>query len=138
MSTYIFLDPDGTADFGMVVVVLAKTAIHYAHECKRPVVRIMCSEGFLVPVGGAAIPVLHEWFRRNLYFHSASAVEQCVLKEILEGITLWKTYPDGENVADERHFLKLDSLRADEVFEGWIPVKSVYGQGVLIFKGRKD
>ncbi len=62
---------------------------------------------------------------------SADALE--VLTALVGAILFWKTYPRTSGHEDERTFLQLDRSRLSELTEAWIPVRTVYGPGVLIF-----
>ena len=33
MGSYVFLDPDGSQEWGLVVIVAAATSVFYAHQC---------------------------------------------------------------------------------------------------------
>lgn len=148
MSTYIFLDPDGTQEFGLLVVVAAGTGVTYAHQCGGLATETRELEGFLVPVGGpAASRRLREFFRRRFRgnppwlgegpdampgaaWPSADLEE---LQALVGEIAFWKTsrHGDGE---DRQAFLELDTARCSDLTEAWVPVKTVYGPGVLVFE----
>ncbi len=55
------------------------------------------------------------------------------LQQILNQIPHWKTNRDGEG-DDQRGFIEIDDQNIDKTTEGWIPVKTLYGTGVLLFK----
>jgi len=145
---YIFFDPDGTQPLGLIAIVAAATGITYAHQCGGYATEIRQLEGFAVPVGDAtAAQPLCAFFAQRFHGNppigernaekrsyggwTAADLEQVDL--LLGHIALWKTYPEGSGMDDEREFLHLDRNRLDELTEGWIPVRSVYGPGVLVF-----
>jgi hypothetical protein len=145
---YIFLDPDGTQDFGLVVIVAAATGVTYAHQCGG-LATILCEmEGFAVPLGGpmASEPLrafFHRRFRGNPPMLSRDleslpgaqwtpeALEE--LSGLVEQIAFWKTHSDASGKDDEPHHLRLDRARIGELTEAWVPVSTVYGPGVLVF-----
>ena len=147
-QAYIFLDPDGTQDFGSLVIVAAPTGVVYAHQCGGLATEDREQEGFAVPVGGpsAARPLrafFHQEFHGNPpilgsrgnvmlgpWWTDAQITE---LQALVEQVALWKTYASPSGMDDVRTFLKLDLDRLDELTEAWIPVHTAYGRGVLIF-----
>jgi hypothetical protein len=141
MSNYIFLDPDGTQEFGVYVVVLAPTGVMYAHQCAGYLNDLCEAEGFLVPLGGTqAAQKLESFFRRFKgnppRGHSGSAWESRDLQElatIVSEIVFWRTVRDGDGT-DERLFLEVDYERVADLTEGWIPVKTPYGRGIVLHK----
>jgi len=53
MTTLILLDPDGTQDFGLFLIVKAETGIRYVHQCAGYATEERSEEGFLIPLGGS-------------------------------------------------------------------------------------
>jgi hypothetical protein len=148
MHPYIFLDPDGTQPLCLMVIVAAATGVTYAHQCGGYATRIRQLEGFAVPVGDAtaAQPLrafISQRFRGNPSIVKGGADERAddgwtaadleQLNVLLGHIALWKTFPEGAGVDDERALLRLDRSRLDELTEAWIPVSTPYGPGVLVF-----
>jgi uncharacterized protein DUF6210 len=148
MQPYIFLDPDGTQPLGLIAIVAAATRVTYAHQCGGHATEIRQLEGFAVPVGDAtAAQPLRAFFAQRFHGNppigglnaekrsdggwTAADLEELDL--LLGHIALWKTSPEGSGVDDERAFLHLDRSRLEELTEAWVPVRSVYGPGVLVF-----
>lgn len=141
MDTYIFLDPDDTQEFGLYAIVSAVTGITYAHQRGGYTNEIRSIEGFLVPLGGphAAAPFV-QFFRQfkgnpprmdspyGTVWHDS---DLHTLTRLVHALPLWKTTNDPSK-DDEQVFLELDRQRLDELTEGWIPVRTVYGPGMLI------
>jgi hypothetical protein len=147
-KSYIFVDPDGTQEFGSLVIVVAPTCVVYAHQCGGLACELRELEGFAVPVGGpsAARPLrtfFHQTFHGNppVPGHNTTArlgpwwtdAQIGELQALVEQIAFWKTYAPESGTDDERTFLKLDLERLEELTEAWIPVQTAYGSGVLIF-----
>lgn len=147
-KAYIFLDPDGTQEFGSLVIVAAPTGVVYAHQCGGLTCEDRELEGFAVPVGGpSAARPFRTFFLQE--FHGNPPVpgnrgslmlgpwwtdaQITELQALVEQIALWKTYAPKSGMDDERTFLKLELDRLDELTEAWIPVHMAYGRGVLIF-----
>jgi uncharacterized protein DUF6210 len=145
---YIFLNPDGTQDFGVLVIVAAPTGVIYAHQCGGVYNLQREAEGFVVPVGSpeAAKPLL-AFFKRRFRGNppdrepgqaltpwaawTPNALAE--LASLVSEIYLWKTNPDSAETEDERVAISLDRSRLDELTEAWIPVLTVYGPGILVF-----
>jgi Family of unknown function (DUF6210) len=148
MHPYIFLDPDGTQPLGLLVIVAAATGVTYAHQCAGYATVIRQLEGFAVPVGDATAaqplraffsqrfhgnPPIGEWDAEKRVDDEWTAADLETLDLLLGHIALWKTFPEGSGMDDERAFLHLDRSRLAELTEAWIPVRCVYGPGVLVF-----
>jgi Family of unknown function (DUF6210) len=142
VKPYVFFDPDGTQDFGLLVVVVLPTGVTYAHQCAGLRAEIREVEGFAIPVGGpeAAAPLL-TFFRTRFHGNPPSRVSGVAptwtdadvqeLEALVSNIPLWKTMRDGRS---ERVFLKLDISKLSDATEAWIPVQTAYGPGILLFK----
>jgi hypothetical protein len=145
---YVFLDPDGTQQLGLVIIVAAKTGVWYAHQCGGYSTEERDIKGFAVPLGAvSAEQPLISFFRDTFHGNppaldrdleadaggqwSADALD--VLAALVGAILFWKTYPRTSGYEDERTFLELDRSRLRELTEAWVPVRTVYGPGVLIF-----
>jgi hypothetical protein len=147
---HIFLDPDGTQEFGLYVIVETATGVEYSHQCAGLYNEIRTMEGFLVPLGGfdESRP-LQKFFR--VHFHGnpplpkefaasvygAKWTEELLdeLEALVAQIDFWKTSSpnDTEDDQTQRAFLHLDRSRVRELTEAWVPVATVYGVGVLVF-----
>ncbi|MCZ6816298.1 MAG: DUF6210 family protein [Planctomycetota bacterium] len=136
---YVFLNPDGTKDFGLAVIVEHTTGVTYGQQCAGYLVEEQTLEGFLIPVGGPdqAKPIF-DWFWKR--FHGKCYKPQVnwtnelitELRGLIEEIPCWLTV--SGNGADRRVMLELDVERIDECVEAWIPVKTPYGRGILALK----
>lgn len=132
---YVFLNPDGTQETGLLVIVEHATGVKYAQQCGGLAAEIKTLEGYLVPVGGsAAAKKIYQWFwKRFAGTCSTGKVEWkddwiAELGELISAIPCWLTRANGE---DERFELELDVNRIEECLEAWIPVRTPYGPGIL-------
>ena len=122
---YIFLDPDGTQDFGLLVIVAAPTGVVYAHQCGGLYTLQREAEGFIVPVGSletakALLVFFHRRFRGNPPFREPvkaldlwdewppDALEE--LETLVGEIFLWKTNPDSAITKEERVAISLQAI----------------------------
>jgi hypothetical protein len=138
---YIFLDPDGSRGVGLLVLIAAPTGVTYAHQCGGLETGVRELEGFAVPLGDeeAATPLV-AFFKAfqgnppsicspfgNIWTETLIAD----LGRIVGAIGFWHTrrHPDD----DRRLFLALDTERFAEATEAWVPVRTPYGPGVLIW-----
>jgi hypothetical protein len=152
MPLYLVLDPDGSLDaagaFGLFVLIPAPTGVVYAHQCagRRNVVRE--AEGFLIPVGGlgaadefVGADRLVAFFERTFRGHPPDPQRppdgtwtEAHLRELtalVGAIPCWLTPRALEGT--RRRFLELDTDRLEEVTEGWLPVLTPHGPGILLF-----
>jgi hypothetical protein len=140
MEAYVFLDPDGTRGVGLTVVVARKTGVTYAHQCAGFATETRELEGFAVPLGGeeVAAPLL-SFFRRfkdsppKAGSPSGEGWTQSLVADlgsIVSNIPFWHT--DRDQGTERRLHLDLDVGRLSEFTEGWIPVRTGYGPGVLL------
>ena len=137
---HVFLDPDGTLGgsrgdpgFGLHLLVQAATGVTYAHQCGGAAAEVRAAEGFLVPVGRArqAEPLLDFFAGRGRgRTDDRDDAWLAELRRLLAEVRCWRAGPDGR---DEPHRLSLDEARAGEVAEGWVPVATPYGPGILLF-----
>lgn len=134
---HVFINPDGTSEPYVFVIVEAPTGVTYGEQCMGLACNQRQTEGFLIPTFANA-ELLVRFFNR---FHgwppsikeSWSAQDARELALLIEGIRVWQTYPDTDSRIDEPHFLSLDYDRLGESTEAWIRVLTPYGPGVLIF-----
>ena len=140
MKLHIVLDPDGTQPFGLAVIVRWNTGITYAHQCAGLANDERTIEGFAVPLGSErAAAAFTEFFERyhgwtpGPWLRGVEWKEQDLqeLGHLVSTVTLWRT--PREYVGTQRAFLELDRDRLDELTEAWVPVRTVYGPGVLVF-----
>ena len=143
MSSYVFLDPDGSQEWGLVVIVAAATGVTYAHQCGGHATELREVEGFAVPLGGpSAAKKIVQWFaatfggnpplRESRFWRDWSQERIEELASIVSDVPFWLT--PGADGPDQRCWLKLDRDRFGEVTEAWVPVRTPYGPGVLLFQ----
>jgi hypothetical protein len=140
LSDYVFLDADGTADCGLLLLVLRAPGVKYASQVAGVATEQRLAEGFLIPLGQTEIEAqLTAFFRAEFRGHSYRPTTDWTpsrldrLREILGGVRVWKTFPDPP-AEDEPGSLSLDSSRLEELTEAWVPVQSAYGRAILLFK----
>jgi hypothetical protein len=134
---HVFLDPDGTQELGLVVIVEARTGVTYGQQCGGNATKQRTTEGFLIPVGSPSeARKVYDWFwatfkgtcyaspGRDLWTPETIAQLQLLVGQI----PCWYSTRDGK---DELHHLKLDTERMDDCIEAWIPVLTPYGSGIL-------
>ena len=135
----VSLDPDGTNDFGLLLVVQSTDGVRYAHQvagyaCEQRVV-----QGFVIPLGPpSAADSLVDFFATTFHgnpplggWHEWTAGERDECARLVAQV----------KVLDERReqhatwaSLAVDSSRGIDVTEGWVPVESPYGPAVLLFR----
>jgi len=163
-APFVFLDPDGTFNSWLAVVVRGQTGVIYATQCAGVATEQRLVEGYLVPLGGWKYDVDNgriELAPLTQVFHqddacmwswqgSALPVERlAMLTRLIEEIPFWRcrlnglpaeagssAVPGPPAVAgsDSKHALHLDLARSDEIAEAWIPVETPHGPGVLLYK----
>ncbi|UBV42099.1 DUF6210 family protein [Deinococcus taeanensis] len=133
---YIFIDPDGTQGAGVVVVVQAPTGVVYASQVGGNANEERSVEGFAIPLFHPQyLDALEGYFGRysgNLPYPGTpyewwKEKDLQVLAEIVGRIPLWHTSRDK----DEPAYLQFDGARLEELTEGWVPVVTRYGPGIL-------
>lgn len=139
MTKIVAIDPDGTQDWGLFVIVDARTGTMYEVQCGGHSTVQRSTEGYLVPVGDAiAARPLREFFADAFSGNppptggnhwSANQLDE--LAGIVARVPYWSMTEDGTY---QRSLLKLDKGRMSEITEAWIPVDTLDGAGTLIFK----
>jgi hypothetical protein len=145
-ARHVFLDPDGTIGPFLVVVIRAPTGIVYATQCAGHWCQIRLVEGYLIPLGGRKMSdddarptsreftdVFHEgdgcvWGAA----HPLPEQRMLQLQAALADVPCWRTQVDVDG-RDVRGPLRLDEQRIADIAEGWIPVETLIGAGVLIW-----
>ena len=137
---HVFLNPDGSQELGLLVVVQASTGVTYAQQCAGFLTDLRVVEGFLIPVGGPpAATRIYDWFWatfKGYCYHTRTnnpwtAETMAQLGLLVSEIHCWHTERSGE---DRQVALKLDTTRMQECVEAWIPVVTPYGPGILTLK----
>src|SRR4029078_11579986 len=60
---HVFLNPDGSQDLGLLVIVEATTGVTYSQQCAGHLTEIRLAEGFLIPVAGPSAAIkIYDWF----------------------------------------------------------------------------
>jgi hypothetical protein len=138
MMALVFLDPDGTEDIGLCLVVEAATGVEYGNQCGGVACIQNRTEGYLVPLGQRAREEeIRQLFMRHFgesgYPPHIKWEESIVseLRSIVYRVVCWNTVAEGE---DERAHLELDLERLKECIEAWIPVRTPRGNGILMLK----
>lgn len=135
-QAYVFLDPDGSQGSGVVVVVQAPTGVVYASQVGGSANEERSVEGFAIPLFDTQhLNTLKMFFARYCRNPPGSAApyeswkerDLQVLADIVRGITLWHTTREKDEPAQ----LECDWARLEELTEGWIPVLTPYGRGIL-------
>jgi hypothetical protein len=139
MRRYVFLNPDGTEELGLNVIIEAQTGVTYGHQCGGYSTEVKTAEGFLIPLGGTEIAEhLARFFRDEFRGYPRTPDTDWTperinrLCDMVSEIPCWLT--TAEPGEDRRVVLELDKNRFGDCTEGWIPVLTAYGPGVLVFK----
>jgi hypothetical protein len=143
---FVFLDPDGSWAPWLLLVIKAPTGVVYENQCAGTGTDHRLVEGYIVPVGGpwvnpnegaidikALTAVFHEG-KACVWSWKGNDIPQDrldVLQKLVESIPYWECSATGD---DRRLALKLDQTRLFEVAEGWIPIITPDGPGVLVFQ----
>lgn len=143
MSHFVFLNPDGSADLGLDLIVLAPTGVRYAVQAGGLDAATLSAEGFIIPLGHSEVmEELFSLFRRRrrsgrtdargaAHARGVSDEEADRLEEIVGRITCWFTDEDGWG--DRPAQLRLDASRMESCAESWVPVITPYGAAILTF-----
>lgn len=140
-KTRVFIDPDGTLSSSIAVHLLVKapTGVVYGTQCNGICNEVRWAEGFLVPVADRATgEALQNWFVERFgagishegpfrTHWSPQLIEE--LQAIIEPIKFW--FDDGSG--DRPTSICFDRDRLNECLEGWVPVKTAFGDAVLLF-----
>ncbi len=145
-AQYVFLDPDGTLDLGLQVIVSAPTGVVYASQCACEFTEVRELEGFLVPLSPVDVPeddepslnipgALRDFFhelRGSFPMAPEDWTPQLIerLDTIVRRAPMWKTVPGLGT--DALLHLSLDRSRIEQAAEAWVPVLMPYGPGILV------
>jgi hypothetical protein len=146
---YVFIDPDGTADPGLVVLVLAPTGVFYETQAGGHYTMNRKAEGFLVPIGpSAASSALRDFFAKT-FANWPPPIKEIApwgpprgenrwseptlarLEELVAAQRIWHKDPAGHYIPEE---LRLDRARIGDATEAWIPVTTYFGPGFLTWQ----
>jgi len=133
----IRLNPDGIRDFGLLLLVETSHGVRYEHQVAGYACDQRVARGFLIPLGPPAFAdPLVEFFARSFRGNPP-----------LSGWLAWaqdqrdtcadlvsKVQVLDQRAAEKWVRLAVDYSRGGAVTEGWIPVLTPYGPGVLLFR----
>jgi hypothetical protein len=140
------IDPDGTQDPGLLVLVFAETGIVYEHQCGGHNTFQYQSEGYLVPIGPPNHSVdLRQFFEREFKgfppYHGLnpstgtepawSEPTLAALEQIVGSLRIWHRTEAGR---DEWTHLTLNRVQTERFTEAWLPVNTPLGLGVLLWE----
>lgn len=138
------LDPDGTLDPWLAVVIRYSTGVAYANQCAGVATENRMVEGYLQLLGGAQCDVDRVRVAPLMeVFHDGDACKYAWrgqqlpaerlarLEKLVGEIPYWTTHLES---SDSKQPLRLDKSRIDEIAEAWIPVETPDGAGVLVYK----
>jgi Family of unknown function (DUF6210) len=134
---YIFLNPDGTESIGLQVIVEFPTKVIYRHQCAGYACETREMEGFLVPLSLSAENFIRFFKRYDGHPLIEDGRNKLTTQDIkkldvlVSSVVFWVTKADG--LAEQRLNLLLNTEQIDEITEGWVPVKTPYGNGILVF-----
>lgn len=133
----VMIDPDGTypAEW-MYVVVHYPTGVTYGHQYGGTACRWGRVEGFLVPVqSDEARSRFDELFLHQLHgtglWGGSKAPDDALVKHLSDAVALIRYWDANEATTPSP--LSLDVARAKEIDEGWLPVITADGPGILIW-----
>jgi hypothetical protein len=132
---YVPLDPYGTGNDWLYVVVHAPTGVFYEQQYGGTACRQGKAEGFLVPLTGPrALAGLRELFEGHFrgagtWGHGWADAELDGLRELVGDVPYWQSDGTREQV----HALRLDESRLGEADEAWLPVITPDGPGLLLW-----
>lgn len=139
---FVYLDPDGTFPEWLTLIVRHETGVIYGTQCAGVATEQRFIEGYAVPIGGSKYDVDEGGIRVGAFqdvFHDQGACKWnwtgyalpaerlALLKNLVEEIPYWCL--DGR---DRKYSLRIDATRLAQLAEGWIPVETPDGPGVLL------
>jgi hypothetical protein len=131
VKTYVFINPDGTSDPGVLVLILAATGIIYRSQVGGHYTENRQDEGYLIPVGSEADSLSLRGFFRDTFKNWPPATfdlsnEHRWTEERLQMLE--------RLIADRHGGITLDRGRLDHLTEAWVPVRTEYGEGILLWE----
>ncbi len=137
-KTYVFVDPDGTEEIGLSLVIEALTGVEYGNQCGGSATEENAVEGYLIPLGMRDMEQrLYDFFWDEFGGHCHKPRNEWTERRILKLEELIRQIPDwicSKKNKDERASLELDRTRIADCIEAWIPVRSKRGKGILMLK----
>jgi len=146
----VYLDPDGTYSDWLTVVIQSPTRVAYAIQCGGVTNDERMCEGYLVPLGGArfdpsdgylSTAPFREVFHRGTGCFYASAGDLPAdrlnqLRALVRDVPYWRHSYHSlvSDTGTSRDHLEIDDRRLGEICEAWVPVRTLDGDGVLLFK----
>lgn len=143
---FVYLDPDGTLPEWIAIVVRRETGVVYGTQCAGVATEHRFIEGYIVLVGGSKYDVDEGNITLGPFvdvFHDNGACKwgwtgravplerQALLSKLVRAIPYWRIGLDSPAQKDP---LRIDATRLDQLAEGWIPVQTPDGPGVLLYK----
>lgn len=140
----MFLDPDGSGGDIFGVIVEHPTGVEFGTQCRGVLTEERYSEGYFVPLSGLLFDAdegrLDVGVLRSV-FHAGGAClhgslefdirkRADALRCAVSKIAFWYEEPLGET---RRQRLQLDDSRLSDAVEGWVPVRTPLGAGVLVW-----
>jgi hypothetical protein len=135
MVRNVLIDPDGTGPGWTFVVMRWPTGVFYQHQYGGTACRQGELEGYLVPVNGTqARPVFDAVFVSTLRRVGSwgRRLEPELLDEVRRAVGSIRFWPDAQGSPTHQQ-LQVDESALDELDEGWIPVLTSDGPGVLLW-----
>jgi len=134
----IFLDPDGTEDLGLCLLIPSATSVVYENQCGGTMCLPKSLEGFLVPLGRRCIEEeIYQFFLKEFNencYPPHNIWTKPRLSELSEIISQIPVEGNVDEIHLKQKFLELDTNRMQECIEAWIPVISIYGESILTLK----
>lgn len=135
---FVFLDPDGTEELGLCLVIESPTGVEYANQCGGLATEQLSIEGYLIPLGMHELAQeIVDFFQREFRGHCYPPHNEWTTERTSQLEALVCRIPDwvcSKTDEDELAYLKLDRDRIDACIEAWIPVLSAHGRGILMLK----
>ena len=145
-AQYVFLDPDGTFNPWVGVLVRRSTGVIYATQRGGTATDERMAEGFFIPLGGFSFDSGTGPFDLSTLsapFHWGSGCDNSAtgatlpedrLKRVRSAVADLPCWRTERGDGDKRLALQLIEDRLPEAVEAWIPVETPYGPGVLVYK----
>ncbi len=132
----VILDPDGTEDNFLAVIVPFETGIVYENQVGGFLNELRMMERFLIPIVFKTLAdEIYTWFENechgNAYLTEWTQDRLDRLDKLLGNIPCWQT---DSSKSTDRVMLRLDRSQLAALTEAWIPVISPYGEAILASK----